>query len=113
MEHYAVPAMLEQGWAFKAAKSYAWKQARRGPEYHIDQPLRTHIMSGAYALTRLLEYLQEKGYYQMYHLNNSGHSRREIIRSWKRRICPLVWYAQMSRDGEGSVPKHARKEADV
>ncbi len=65
MERYAVPAMLEQGWAFKAAKSYAWKQAKRGPEYHIDQPLRTHILNGAYALTRLLEYLQEKGYYQM------------------------------------------------
>src|SRR6266487_1071199 len=65
MERYAIPAMLKQGWAFKAAKSYAWKQARRGPEYHVDQPLRTHILNGAYALTRLLEYLQEKGYYRM------------------------------------------------
>lgn len=65
MERYAIPAMLKEGWAFKAAKSYAWKRARRGPEYHVDQPLRTHILNGAYALTRVLQYLADKGHYRM------------------------------------------------
>ncbi len=65
IERYAVPAMLQEGWAFKPAKSYAWKQARRGPEYHVDQPLRTHILNGLYALTRLLQYLADQGYYRM------------------------------------------------
>jgi hypothetical protein len=64
LRDYAVPAMLEQGWAFKAAKSYGW-QGQRGPEYHIDQPLRTHIINGLYALTRVLEYLQKKEYYRI------------------------------------------------
>ena len=64
LRDFAVPAMLEQGWAFKAAKSYGW-QGQRGPEYHIDQPLRTHIINGLYALTRVLEYLQKKDYYHV------------------------------------------------
>ncbi len=62
---YAIPAMLEQGWAFKPAKSYGWQQAQRGSEYHVDQPLRTHIINGLYALTRVLEYLNNKGYYRI------------------------------------------------
>ncbi|MFL5692059.1 MAG: type I-D CRISPR-associated protein Cas10d/Csc3, partial [Ktedonobacteraceae bacterium] len=57
--------MLEQGWAFKAAKLYGWQKAQRGPEYHVDQPLRTHIMNGLYAITRLLEYLKSNGYYRI------------------------------------------------
>src|SRR5258708_5291444 len=65
LREYAVPAMLEQGWAFKAAKLYGWQKAQRGPEYHVDQPLRTHIMNGLYAITRLLEYLKSNGYYRI------------------------------------------------
>jgi hypothetical protein len=65
LHDYAVPAMLEQGWAFKAAKLYGWQKAQRGPEYHVDQPLRTHIINGLYALTRLLEYLKSNGYYHI------------------------------------------------
>ncbi len=65
LREYAIPAMLEQGWAFKPAKSYGWEKAQRGPEYHVDQPLRTHILNGLYALTRVLEYLKEKGYYRI------------------------------------------------
>jgi len=57
--------MLEQGWAFKAAKLYGWQFAQRGPEYHVDQPLRTHIINGLYAITRLLEYLKSSGYYRI------------------------------------------------
>lgn len=62
---YAIAAMLEQGWAFKPAKSYGWQYAQRGPEYHVDQPLRTHIVNGLYALTRVLEYLKDKEYYRI------------------------------------------------
>src|SRR5947209_3447840 len=65
LRDYAIPAMLEQGWAFKAAKLYGWQYAQRGPEYHVDQPLRTHIINGLYALTRILEYLKERGYYRL------------------------------------------------
>src|SRR5258707_12660848 len=65
LREYAVPAMLEQGWAFKAAKLYGWQKAQRGPEYHVDQPLRTHIMNGLYAITRLLAYLKSNGYYRI------------------------------------------------
>lgn len=65
LRDYAVPAMLEQGWAFKAAKLYGWQKAQRGPEYHVDQPLRTHIINGLYAITRLLEYLKSNGYYRI------------------------------------------------
>jgi hypothetical protein len=65
LREYAIPAMLEQGWAFKPAKSYGWEKAQRGPEYHVDQPLRTHILNGLYALTRVLEYLKEKRYYRI------------------------------------------------
>src|SRR5579875_3140200 len=61
---YAIPAMLRQGWAYKPAKSYASKQAQR-PEYHIDQPLRTHILNGLYAVTRVIEYLDQNGYVHM------------------------------------------------
>ncbi len=64
LQKYALPAMLDLGWAFKAAKSYGWKGAQR-PEYQIDQPLRTHILNGLYGLTRLLEYLQARGYYRI------------------------------------------------
>src|SRR5258706_16268470 len=64
LRDYALPAMLDLGWAFKAAKSYGWKGAQR-PEYQIDQPLRTHILNGLYSLTRLLEYLQVNGYYRI------------------------------------------------
>lgn len=65
LRDYAIPAMLEQGWAFKPAKLYGWQYAQRGPEYHVDQPLRTHIVNGLYALTRVLEYLENKGYYHI------------------------------------------------
>ncbi len=64
LQKYALPAMLDLGWAFKAAKSYGWKGAQR-PEYQIDQPLRTHILNGLYGLTRLLEFLQARGYYRI------------------------------------------------
>src|SRR5260370_1459595 len=64
LHDYALPAMLDLGWAFKAAKSYGWKGAQR-PEYQIDQPLRTHILNGLYGLTRLLEYLQARNYYHI------------------------------------------------
>lgn len=64
LHNYALQAMLDRGWAFKAAKSYGWKGAQR-PEYQIDQPLRTHILDGLYCLTRLLEYLQARGYYRI------------------------------------------------
>ncbi len=63
LQDYAIPAMLEQGWAFKPAKSYGWQYAQRGPEYHVDQPLRTHIINGLYALTRVLEFLKDRDYY--------------------------------------------------
>ncbi|MBA2287075.1 MAG: type I-D CRISPR-associated protein Cas10d/Csc3 [Ktedonobacteraceae bacterium] len=69
VREYAIPAMLREGWAFKAAKSYGWSQAARGPEYHVDQPLRTHIINGLYALTRVLEYLKDKGYYRIIELD--------------------------------------------
>ena len=65
LREYAVPAMLEQGWAFKAAKLFGWQKAQRGPAYHVDQPLRTHIINGLYALTRLLEYLKSNAYYHI------------------------------------------------
>ena len=65
LRDYAIPAMLEQGWAFKPAKSYGWQYAQRGPEYHVDQPLRTHIINGLYALTRVLEYLKDRDYYRI------------------------------------------------
>ncbi|HXL38073.1 MAG TPA: type I-D CRISPR-associated protein Cas10d/Csc3 [Ktedonobacteraceae bacterium] len=65
LRDYAVPAMLEQGWTFKAAKLYGWQKAQRGPAYHVDQPLRTHIINGLYALTRLLEYLKSNEYYHI------------------------------------------------
>ena len=65
LRDYAIPAMLEQGWAFKPAKLYGWQYAQRGPEYHVDQPLRTHIINGLYALTRVLEYLKNKEYYHI------------------------------------------------
>ncbi len=72
--NYAIPAMLEQGWAFKAAKSYGWLQAKRGPEYHVDQPLRSHILNGLYALTRVLEYLKTQGYYSL-----SAHDFKRVL----------------------------------
>ena len=65
LRDYAIPAMLEQGWTYKAAKSYGWQKAERGAGYHVDQPLRTHILNGLYALTRVLEYLKIKGYYRV------------------------------------------------
>lgn len=63
IDTYAIKAMLQEGWWVKAAKSYGWKQAARGADFHVDQPLRTHILNGLYALTRVLEYLERHGYY--------------------------------------------------
>ena len=65
LRDYAVGAMLQEGWAFKPAKSYGWKEAARGADFHVDQPLRTHILNGLFALTRLLEYLGKHGYYTL------------------------------------------------
>ncbi|HEY0753926.1 MAG TPA: type I-D CRISPR-associated protein Cas10d/Csc3 [Ktedonobacteraceae bacterium] len=65
LDGYAISAMLREGWWFKAAKSYGWKQAARGADFHVDQPLRTHILNGLYALTRTLEYLEKQGYYTL------------------------------------------------
>lgn len=74
LRDYALPAMLDLGWAFKAAKSYGWKGAQR-PEYQIDQPLRTHILNGLYGLTRLLEYLQARNYYHI----SDGDFKRALV----------------------------------
>jgi CRISPR-associated protein Csc3 len=57
--------MLREGWWFKAAKSFGWEQAARGAGFHVDQPLRTHILNGLYALTRTLAYLEKHGYYTL------------------------------------------------
>src|SRR2546421_3002878 len=65
LHDYAIPAMLKEGWWFKAAKSYGWRKAARGADFHVDQPLRTHILNGLYALTRTLEYLEKHGYYSL------------------------------------------------
>src|SRR6185312_12525629 len=65
LRDYAMPGMLELGWTSKAAKSYGWHRAQRGPEYHVDQPLRTHILNGLYAATRVFEYLDANGYYRI------------------------------------------------
>ena len=74
LRDYALPAMLDLGWTFKAAKSYGWKGAQR-PEYQIDQPLRTHILNGLYGLTRLLEYLQAMNYYHI----SDGDFKRALV----------------------------------
>jgi hypothetical protein len=73
---YAIPAMLNEGWAFKAAKSHGWKYAARGADFHVDQPLRTHILNGLYAVTRILEYLDQHGYY---HLSESDFKRVLVL----------------------------------
>ncbi|MGZ3616048.1 MAG: type I-D CRISPR-associated protein Cas10d/Csc3 [Ktedonobacteraceae bacterium] len=65
LHDYAIPAMLREGWWYKAAKSYGWQKAVRGADFHVDQPLRTHILNGLYALTRTLEYLEKHGYYSL------------------------------------------------
>lgn len=65
VDKFAIPAMLKEGWWFKAAKSYGWEGAARGADFHVDQPLRTHILNGLYALTRTLEYLEKYGYYTL------------------------------------------------
>lgn len=65
ISNYAIGAMLQEDWAFKPAKSYGWKAAARGADFHVDQPLRTHILNGLFALTRLLEYLDEQGYFTL------------------------------------------------
>ncbi len=61
LQRYALPGMLAQGWAFKPAKSSDRVENRRA-NYHIDQSLRTHILNGLYALTRVLEYLDTHHY---------------------------------------------------
>jgi hypothetical protein len=61
----AIPAMLREGWAFKAAKAYQWEGAKRGPEFHVDQSLRTHILNGLYNLTAVVEYLHTHSYGSM------------------------------------------------
>lgn len=61
LQHYALPGMLAQGWAFKPAKSSDRDENRRA-NYHIDQSLRTHILNGLYALTHVLEYLDTHHY---------------------------------------------------
>jgi CRISPR type I-D-associated protein Csc3/Cas10d len=61
---YALPAMLARGWAWQPAKSSDW-HGERGPDYHIDQSLRTHILNGVYAMTRVLQYLVTHGYYSL------------------------------------------------
>ncbi len=75
LRDYAIPAMLEQGWAFKPAKSYGWEKAQRGADFHVDQPLRTHILNGLYALTRVLDYLAKKDYFYV----NEGDFKRTLV----------------------------------
>jgi hypothetical protein len=58
---YALPGMFALGWIFKPAKDSVRPENRR-QDYHIDQSLRTHILNGLYALTRVLEYLDSHGY---------------------------------------------------
>lgn len=58
---YALPAMLEQGWAFKVAKSIDWAGNRR-VNYHIDQSLLTHILNALYGIMRVLQYLDDLRY---------------------------------------------------
>lgn len=65
LHDFAIPAMLKEGWWFKAAKSFGWQKAARGADFHVDQPLRTHILNGLYALTRTLEYLEKRDYYRL------------------------------------------------
>ena len=65
VDNYAISAMLQEGWAFKPAKSYGWQGAARGADFHVDQPLRSHILNGLYALTHVLEYLDMRGYFHI------------------------------------------------
>lgn len=78
LHDYAIPAMLREGWWYKAAKSYGWLKAARGADFHVDQPLRTHILNGLYALTRTLEYLEQHGYYN---LNENDFKRTLVLYS--------------------------------
>ncbi len=65
VDTHAMRAMLQEGWAFKPAKSYGWQGAARGADFHVDQPLRTHILNGLFVLTRVLEFLQKQRYYTL------------------------------------------------
>lgn len=64
LDRHAMPAMLAQGGATKAAKTPDYAEAQRAG-YHIEQPLRTHIVNGLFAITRVLEYLDAQGYYHL------------------------------------------------
>ncbi len=59
-----IERMVTRGYALQPAKSAGY-EGRRGAGYHVDMPLRTHVLNGLFSVTRLLDYLDARGIYSM------------------------------------------------
>ncbi|MCS6859650.1 MAG: type I-D CRISPR-associated protein Cas10d/Csc3 [Abditibacteriales bacterium] len=57
----ALPRMLDRGYALKPAKSEGYEHGRHEAAYYVDQSIRTHVLNGLFAVTRLLGYLTREG----------------------------------------------------
>lgn len=57
--------LIQQGYALSPAKSAGYTEGKRDGNYFIDMSLRTHIVNGLFAVTRLLTYLDQVNIYHM------------------------------------------------
>src|SRR5438552_100743 len=64
LDRHALPAMLRRGWTLEMGKDPDYAGNLR-QDFHVEQPLRTHILNGLYAITRVLEYLDQGDHYRL------------------------------------------------
>ncbi|MBI4530948.1 MAG: type I-D CRISPR-associated protein Cas10d/Csc3, partial [Candidatus Latescibacteria bacterium] len=62
---HVLPPMLDRGYAFKAAKSEGYQYGRHTADYYVDQSIRTHVLNGLFAITRLLIYLERENIFRI------------------------------------------------
>jgi hypothetical protein len=71
-ENGVVRRMIDRGYALKAAKSEGYEHGRHAADYYVEQSIRTHVLNGLFAITRLLAYLERE---DIYHLDEADLAR--------------------------------------
>lgn len=65
LEQGVLSKLIEHGYALTPAKSAGYLEGKRDSTFFIDMSLRTHIVNGLFAVSRLLTYLSQVNIYQM------------------------------------------------
>jgi hypothetical protein len=94
----ALPRMLDRGYALKPAKSEGYEHGRHEAAYYVDQSIRTHVLNGLFAVTRLMGYLAREGI-------------TTLSDTYCRRLLALFATHDLHKDEE--VEKGTRGEFDI